>query len=428
MPITVCEYAQLTTADIQSNFERAQISDTAFDFLCGFMAKHKKSGASLLHLEDRVSLRLDSYVGIIETPCGTVLEILPKHVKKTTGAKEEARKLLYQMLTAVLNLPKSRDSTVSHIALAKIPLHEWIMAQFLAALDELIKHGVRHDYQNIESEERFLRGQLNLPQQLRQPIGRQHFFQIRHDIYSANRPENRLLQSALHKIARHTRLHQRLTQELLHRFAGIPQSINHPKDFGQWQNSRLMAHYSSIKPWCELILGERMPWAVRGLTQGMSFLIPMEKLFERYVEVCLRKQLPAGWRLKAQKESKYLCVHNGENMFRLRPDFVLTHGATEYILDAKWKLLDAGENSETSKYGISQGDFYQMFAYGHKYLHRGAGEMFLIYPKTDDFQHALPKFEFSEQLSLTLLPFDLSEARLCELYPLEALMPQQNLM
>jgi 5-methylcytosine-specific restriction enzyme subunit McrC len=383
------------------------------------MAKHKKSGASLLHLENRVSLRLDSYVGVIETPCGTTLEILPKHVKNFAGTPEKnilrARKVLFQMLAAVLNLPKPRDSTVSHIELAKMPLHEWVVAQFLATLDELIKHGVRHDYQNIEAEERFLRGQLDVSKQLRQPIGRQHFFQIRHDIYSANRPENRLLQSALHKVAKHTKQHQRLSQELLHRFIGIPQSNNHKRDFGQWQDTRLMAHYKSIKPWCELILGERMPWAVHGLTQGMSYLFPMETLFEKYVEVGLRKQLPVGWSLTAQANSKYLCSHQGKNMFTLRPDFVLTDGKTEYILDAKWKLLDtcegseASKGSETSKYGISQSDFYQMFAYGHKYL-SGHGDLVMIYPKCEGFEQAIEQpFCFSEGLKLWVVPCDLEK-------------------
>ncbi len=412
--ITICEYGLLTTAKVvEPSFEQRTVTPSAFDFLCDFMAKHKKSGASLLHLENSVSLRLDSYVGVIETPCGTVLEILPKHVKEFVGAPEEnilpARKVLFQMLAAVLNLPKPRDSTVSHIELAKMPLHEWVMAQFLATLDAIIKYGVRHDYQNIEAEERFLRGQLDVSKQLRQPIGRQHFFQIRHDIYSANRPENRLLQSALHKVAKYTKQHQRLSQELLHRFIGIPQSNNHKRDFGQWQDTRLMAHYKNIKPWCELILGERMPWAVHGLTQGMSYLFPMETLFERYVEFCLRKQLPAGWRLTAQANSEYLCRHQREGVFRLKPDFVLSHSEKKCILDAKWKLLDTRESSETSKYGINQSDFYQMFAYGHKYL-GGKGDLVLIYPKCKDFEQAIDvPFCFSETLKLWVVPCDLEE-------------------
>lgn len=42
---------------------------------------------SLLQLEGRRSLKWDSYVGVIETPCGTRLEILPKHVEKDVCSK-----------------------------------------------------------------------------------------------------------------------------------------------------------------------------------------------------------------------------------------------------------------------------------------------------------------------------------------------------
>jgi 5-methylcytosine-specific restriction enzyme subunit McrC len=41
---------------------------------------------------------------------------------------------------------------------------------------------------------------------------------------------------------------------------------------------------------------------------------------------------------------------------------------------SKWKRLDS--NDKENKYGISQGDMYQLYAYGQKYLN-GSGDMFL---------------------------------------------------
>jgi 5-methylcytosine-specific restriction enzyme subunit McrC len=75
-------------------------------------------------------------------------------------------------------------------------------------------------------------------------------------------------------------------------------------------------------------------------------------------------------------------------------------------LDTKWKLLDGAAKDD--KYGLSQQDFYQMFAYGHKYLN-GRGTLVLIYPAWDKFPaNAEPlHFSFSSDLQLLALPYDL---------------------
>ena len=65
-----------------------------------------------------------------------------------------------------------------------------------------------------------------------------------------------------------------------------------------------------------------------------------------------------------------------ENRFPLRPDLVLTRRSDDavFILDTKWKLLDA----QKPNWGISQADMYQMFAYQKKY---SAKSVTLLYPQ-----------------------------------------------
>ncbi len=83
---------------------------------------------------------------------------------------------------------------------------------------------------------------------------------------------------------------------------------------------------------------------------------------------------------------------------------MITQGEKSWVLDTKWKRLDSELGSKN--YGLSQADFYQLFAYGQKYLGR-QGDLVLIYPKRGAFQEALPVFEFSEGLRLWVVPFDL---------------------
>jgi 5-methylcytosine-specific restriction enzyme subunit McrC len=408
--IVVREYARITTERVEPSLYQAQVSTTAFDWLCNLQSNFSKAGASLLQVENRRWLKLDSYVGVLQTPCGTVIEVLPKVTEDVSEtAASDSRKLLIKMLKTALDLPV-RTADKADIELFKHPLLEWVMKEFVNALDHLIKRGLRFDYQRIEEEQRFLRGQLNINKQLRQPPGREHIFNIRHDLYLPDRPENRLLKTALMRVCKLTQ--QSTTWRLAHELAGIladiPASKSIRDDFCQWRNERLMAHYQPVRPWCELVLGHNMPLAMQGSTTGISLLFPMEKLFEAFVEKKLRKLIPSPYSLKSQAASRSLCEHDKGQMFQLRPDLLVMNGNSVCaLLDTKWKLINSANKGD--KYGLSQSDFYQLFAYGHKYLRDGKGQMMLIYPKTAAFTKPLPVFDYGNDLTLWVVPFDLKE-------------------
>lgn len=402
--ITIREYGRLTTEKVASTLDLAHVCESAFDWLCEVSARYNKKGARLLQIEGRRSLRWDSYVGVIETPCGTRVEILPKHFEQG-DCEKKSRALLRKMIQAALNL-KPREVSVGSLELFDAPLCEWVMQQFLVELDHLLKRGLRFNYQRVEEEQRFLRGQLNVVAQMRQPPGRQHFFQIRHDLFLPDRPENRVLKTVLEHVCKSTLQpdNWRLAHELRSVFAQIPTSFQPHTDLCAWSNDRLMAHYRAVKPWCELILNEQMPLAVSGQWQGLSLLFPMEKLFEQFVETWLRRNVQSGAQLTAPARSEYLCQHSNGRIFRLEPDFLVAQGSQRWVLDTKWKRLDAGGRAD--KYGLAQGDFYQLYAYGQKYL-KGQGELVLIYPSRPAFRESLPLFNFDDGLSLRVLPFDL---------------------
>lgn len=82
------------------------------------------------------------------------------------------------------------------------------------------------------------------------------------------------------------------------------------------------------------------------------------------------------------------------------------------MLDTRWKLLDGLKANGTDKYGLSQGDFYQLPAYGQCHLD-GQGDVLLIYPMTIAVDQPLPVVEFpkSEGLRLWVLPFCLTSRR-----------------
>lgn len=410
--VTVREHARLTTGPVpQGNLDVASVSPSVFDWLCREAQRHTAGGARLVQVEDRQWLRVDNYVGVLEAPCGTRIEILPKHVAGPTDV-ESARKVLMRMLRYGLHLPV-RDTGPTALQTFSAPVSEWIIGQFLLELDQLVRRGLRFDYRLVDEEVRFLRGRLRVAEQIRQPVGRRDCFQVEHQVFQPHRPENRLIASALAKVAGLTRdpKHWRLSHELEHQLAEVDRSSDIPGDFRKWSRDRLMSHYRSIRPWCELILGDQNPTSVVGNWVGRSLLFPMERVFESFVEACLRRGLPAGARLRAQATQRYLAHQDGRAVFQLRPDFLIEHEGSTWVVDAKWKLIDSSD--VLNNYGIRSSDAYQLFAYGNRYR-AGNGRVMLVFPRTADFSRALHPFDMGENLWLDVVPLDLDTGELSE--------------
>lgn len=416
---TVREYAFISVAYEgcpTSSLDHAYIPEKAFEHLCELSASFSKHGTKVFELAGRRKLKLDQYVGVIETPCGTRIEILPKHVE-LSGANDQAvilaeRKLLQKMLRVSLHLP-SREAGGAHLNRFKQPLHEWIITQFLASFERLVQRGLRFDYNRVQEEQKFLRGQLQHVKYMRQPPAKKHIFPIEHDIYEVNRPENRLIRTALEVVCKKTKdaTNWKLAQELRLMTSEIPRSQKIQQDFKQWQSGRLLALYDEIKPWTELILGKYMPVSTQGEWRGISLLFPMEKLFEHFVAYHLRRNLPQ-YTVKTQHATEHICEHQNSKIFKLKPDILIDcskANAKNIVMDTKWKLID--QNDRSGRYGLKDSDIQQMFAYSHYYL-KHESEVILVYPyRAGRFDQSLDDFglRHTHGAKLRVVPFNLDE-------------------
>lgn len=415
--VTVFEYALIACNKKAITDKRAtHVSTAAFEYLkrCCLCDESESRFLKLKIAHGMEVLQVQNYAGVILCPDGTQIEVLPKIAKANheDSAATEAQKSLLMMLKSLKQF-RHIETEVASIKKQKMPLMEIFIAQFLKSVNGLIKKGIRSDYVREQSNSAFLKGKLLHSQQLKHNFINRHKFFVEYDAYLMDRAENRLIHSALKAVASYTNLNKskKLSQELLFAFDEIPLSTNYQKDFSGIKLHRGMQHYDVPLSWTRLILEGYSPQSMLGDNNAYSLLFPMEAVFENFVAKYLKQRVVSPQKLFTQVQSKSLVTYGDKRYFRLKPDLYLQGNFnTNTVLDTKWKLIDQNKPSGSKKFGLSQGDFYQMLGYGYKYLD-GAGDLVLIYPKTDNFNAPLKEvfhYDDEHKLRLIVVPFDVS--------------------
>ena len=367
-----------------------------------------------------------NYVGIIETRKGAVLEILPKvdfgesgDAEKQENIEEKTRKIFLKMLRVWRGLKSAQFNEANIRDVQNFNMWEVFIRLFLTNLVLLTQRGLARGYQPQENNLPCLRGRILFTPHIRENSANRARFYVGYDEFTADRPVNRLIHSALHKLLSFTR--EPRNQQLLHQlrlcFADIPKSKRIDADWQRHRVDRSMPHYDSVMPWVGLFLFGHGLTTFAGKHVNASMLFPMEEVFEDFVTQSFRRyQAYPVW---AQSPQKPLAEIGGEGAFQMKPDISLVDpdpslrdrkdkDKVKFILDAKWKRLN--EDGNDSKHGISQADMYQLYSYGIQYRCEAVA---LIYPKTANFEkHLEYKFgpDFNDtKLKLFCFPFDVED-------------------
>lgn len=421
MMITVTEYAELQSYDLTaiSGIKKRYVSQATLDWLIENYQNWAPADSEvepILTDFRKNSFRLGAYVGYIQSPYNDErIQIYPK-IELGDGGLKASQAILKKMLDVVYDL-NARELSNADLDHQNLPLHEWIITKFLNELEKLLHIGLKRDYELVEESQPFVKGRLLLAQQIRKGPGQEAIFNLEYDEFLFNGIENCLIHTALQYVLALTENNDSLLRayDFSQMLENIPIVENPIDEFIKWREDRLLDYYSGIKPWCEIILTHISPSFQYGAHQGISLLFSMPHLFEKYVAKLLK--VKKGLSLHVQPSQRTLIKHQPkeskqQQWFKLEPDLAIRDKVNfKVIVDTKWKLINQSKNTSQDKYGISQADLYQMFAYGHKYLN-ASGTIVLIYPMHSKFTVPLPIFNFSDQLSLYVIPFDLLKENL----------------
>lgn len=340
-----------------------------------------------------------NYVGIVQLPSGKRIEVLPKiyfgaDSNVEINDKEERNKTRNILLKMVYSLHHygARDYGTANLSVGEIDIFESLIGMYVEHVDRLIKRGLKSDYIHYEENQRFLKGKLLLNQHIETNFAHAERFYIGYEIFDVNRPENKLIKATLELFARisiNYENQQMIRRQLIH-FELVEASINHDYEFSKVTFNRTNKEYEQLMIWSKVFLRKKSFLPKAGSDSAITLLYPMEKLFEAYVGQEVKRIFENHGEVQEvhlQHRKHYLFEQTQpvkHSIFRLIPDVAIESAldlGKFVVMDTKWKKISS---DASNKYGISQTDLYQMYAYSKKYAHEQKGApVWLIYPKTE---------------------------------------------
>jgi 5-methylcytosine-specific restriction enzyme subunit McrC len=329
-------------------------------------------------------LRAHQFVGTLRLGSDTIT-ILPKIDYGEDRVRSATRNLLY-MLEQAGYLPAHYQDLVPMLPRGR-DWFELLTRIFALELLTQWQRGPHHQYQSIEDNLVALKGKWQVNRQLRQPA-RDHRFEVIFDEFTADNQLSRVFRYVVEQLWLRTRdsSNRRLLGELRQWLdpvslapymtaTAVPPGII----------SRLNNRFEPLLNLSRLFLENGSLELSRGDLQTFAFVFNMNQLFEEFLDGFIRRYraeaLPESLQdCTLHSQAKYHTRHlartnDGQPVFKLKPDLMFRRGSEfPLLVDAKYKLL----TPEDRRLGVSQSDFYQMFAYAHRY-HSPA--VILLYPQ-----------------------------------------------
>ena len=385
--------SQLTITEFERIYQH-DIDKKDFDDIENFILKNSDENAPFLRIASGVGgkfIQARNYVGILQTKSGLTIEILPKIADKNDAERSKA--VFIKMLRTLKNFP-FKSSNLASLKTQNLPLLEIFISMFLCELEALVKKGIKSDYVALEENLNFLKGKLNINEQIKRNSIHKERFYVGYSEFLSDIKINRIIKTTLKFLYKksNSSKNQQKIRELLFIFDEVSECEDYKNFFAKLVINRQVRHYEQTLLWCKIFLLNNSFTPHKGDDLALALLFDMNALFESYVGNFIKKSFPGTI---LQHSEKHLV--EDPKSFKLRPDIFLKD---KFIADTKWKIISSRDD-------ISQADLYQLYAYGKK--HPCDGKLHLIYPKIDDIRQKTMKFRYDDEMWLEILYFDLKK-------------------
>ena len=384
--------SQLTITEFERIYQH-DIYKKDFGDIENFILKNSDENAPFLRIASGVGgkfIQARNYVGVLQTKSGLTIEILPKIADKNDA--ERSKTVFIKMLRMLKNFP-FKSSNLASLKTQNLPLLEIFISMFLCELEALVKKGIKSDYVALEESLNFLKGKLNINEQIKRNSIHKERFYVGYSEFLNDIKINRIIKTTLKFLYKksNSSKNQQKIRELLFIFDEVSECEDYKNFFAKLVINRQVKHYEQTLLWCKIFLLGNSFTPHKGDDLGFALLFDMNALFESYVGNFIKKSFPGTI---LQHSEKHLIEE--PKSFKLRPDIFLKG---KFIADTKWKIISSSND-------ISQADLYQLYAYGKKHE---CSNLYLIYPKIEGIKQDFMKFGYDDEMLLEILYFDLEK-------------------
>ena len=348
-------------------------------------------------------IQVRNYVGVLQTKSGLTIEILPKIADKNDDDKvNKLKDAFLKMLKSLKNFP-AKSSNLANLKTQNLPLLEIFISMFLCELEALVKKGIKSDYVTLEDNLKFLKGKLNINEQIKRNSIHKERFYVEYSEFLSDIKINQIIKTTLKFLYKksNSSKNQQKIRELLFIFDEVSMCNDYKNFFTNYTINRQVRHYEQTLLWCKIFLLGDAFTLHKGNDLAFALLFDMNTLFESYVGNFIKKKRAD---VSLQHSEKHLT--EDPKSFKLRPDIFLKD---KFIADTKWKIIRQDIKESEKKYKISQADLYHLYAYGKKY---NCDKLYLIYPKIDGAKQEPMNFKYDDEMQLEILYFDLENDKL----------------
>lgn len=309
-------------------------------------------------------VKFKQYVGVLQVDDLTI-EILPKADRGC--ADTDWKSVLLFMLCKVHRLNVTSESYSSQ-KLRSSTILDFFIIRFLNEVESILHQGLVKAYSAKSETVTALKGRLLFSEQIRKNLVHKERFSVKHTVYDRSHIMNRIIRQTLICISSSSIniFHRQRANKYLASFPELQGVKVEEKLFANLQYDRKTQRYKEVMSLCELLLFNNMPDLFYGHANTFAMLFDMNRLWEEFVYITLRKYLPKQLSVGSQVRKRFWQSKS------IKPDIVIRDIATPdriFVLDTKWKQ-PVGLNP-------SDADLHQMYVY-YKYFN--AYKVALIYP------------------------------------------------
>lgn len=146
-----------------------------------------------------------SYVGLIQMKTGFQIQVLPKidFDNEADTGNEFTKKIFLKMLRSMKDFPSKVFNDAS-LKVDRMNLYEIFINMYVQEVRQLVKHGLRSAYVEMEDNLKYYKGKLLVGKHIKANLAHKERFYVGFEEFHQNRPENRLVKATLEKLQKLT--------------------------------------------------------------------------------------------------------------------------------------------------------------------------------------------------------------------------------